>query len=228
MQTIPPRHARLMRWRMRTPVLLKISMFASPRTPQRVGYCGERGTDGDKQFGGGPRGAYIASILKSIMRTCFMPFKVGRASDEAMHCRAAVARRRSVGQKAPGPVQPTSRSNVRPVRGPLEDETPTASTSVVARRRQNYGELRKPVDKGPPLWGAGNSSSSPWGPEEEHLPAGPLPIISAPHAIQRIPPTPSADGLWFPRCTSHRPAFAFPLRGAASGAHCREATCCQS
>ena len=98
------------------------------------------------------------------MRACLMPFQGRRASDEAMHCRAAVARRGLVGRKAPGPVQPTSRSKREACEGPPEDETPTASASVVARRRQNYGELRKPVDKGPRLWAAGSSASSSWDP----------------------------------------------------------------
>lgn len=92
--------------------------------------------DDDRQFGRGPHSRRIHCLDLKEHRTCFIPCKVRRAPNEAMQLPAAAARRRSVGQKAPGPVQPNSRSDVRPVRDPWKmrrQQPPPASWPPAGR-----------------------------------------------------------------------------------------------
>jgi hypothetical protein len=79
-------------------------------------------------------GAYIASILKSVRRTCFMPCKVRRAPNEATQLPGRSRSTQISWTKAPGPVQPNSRSDVRPVRDPWNmrrEQAPPASWPAV-------------------------------------------------------------------------------------------------
>jgi hypothetical protein len=60
--------------------------------------------------------------------------------------------------KSPGASPAQLQERCEACEGPLEDETSKASTSLVARRRRNCGELREPVDKGLRLWAARSSA----------------------------------------------------------------------
>ena len=137
-----------------TLVVLMIPTVASPLARTSVSAIVVRGgtTVISNSDAGRILDAYIASILKGIMRTGFMPCNVRRAPDEAMHCQAHSLDADQL-DKSPGASPAQLQERCEACEGPLEDETPAASTSLVARRRQNYGELRKPVDKSPPSVG---------------------------------------------------------------------------
>jgi hypothetical protein len=81
MQPIPPRHA-----------------------PRALAYANAVISNSDA---GCILGAYIASILKGIMRTGFMPCNVRRAPDEAMHCQAHSLDADQLDKKPRGQSSPT-------------------------------------------------------------------------------------------------------------------------
>ena len=97
------------RWRMWTPVVLMVSMVASPPVRTSVSAIVVRGgtTVISNSDAGRILDAYIASILKGIMRTGFMPCNVRRAPDEAMHCQAHSLDADQLDKKPRGQSSPT-------------------------------------------------------------------------------------------------------------------------
>ena len=83
MQTIPPRHAPGALAYVDAGRADDSNGRLTARTHQRVGHCGKGGTTVISNSDAGRiLDAYIASILKSVRRTCFMPCKVRRSPDE--------------------------------------------------------------------------------------------------------------------------------------------------
>lgn len=115
--------------------------------------------DGDEQFRRGPHSRRIHCLdLKSIRRTCFIPCKV-TARTERSDATASRSRSTQISwTKSPGASPAQLQERCEACEGPLEDETSKASTSLVARRRRNCGEVRKPVDNGLRLWAARSSA----------------------------------------------------------------------
>ena len=108
MQTIPPPHAPGALAYVDAGRADDSNGRLTARTHQRVGHCGKGGTTVISNSDAGRiLDAYIASILKGIMRTGFMPCNVRRAPDEAMHCQAHSLDADQLDKKPRGQSSPT-------------------------------------------------------------------------------------------------------------------------
>ena len=135
MQTIPPRHAPGALAYVDAGRADDSNGRLTARTHQRVGHCGKGRHDGDKQFGRGSHSRRIHCLdLKGHHADGLYAVQCAARTGRSNALPGPFARRRSVGQKAPGPVQPNSRSDVRPVRDPWNmrrEQAPPASWPAV-------------------------------------------------------------------------------------------------